>query len=250
MGVREAALFAYSLAAMCLGLLGLGVSAAGVFDFRVPALALLAAGGLAAGTARLRRARDARDGPARAHLVTARAELEVGNPTTAALAASKAVSTAATVRTRNQALNTLAWAALGQGYPERAKAVLDQVAPTHMLDVFCFAAVEAARGQLFLAVQALELMLSTGALHGDAAKLWVECHLRAWGIEGAVSAALRARKFLGRENCELVVDAARSVGAHTAAARLAAAIRDDGASPQGARLPGIVATVAGSARSG
>jgi hypothetical protein len=212
--------------ATVLGLVVLGASAVGAVGLRVAGFASLTVGGFLAGAIRRHRQREAADGEALAQLATASTELERGNPTAAASAASQAVGAAATSRTRNRALITLAWAALGQGYPERAKAVLDRVAPPHALDVYCLAAVEAARGRTELAIQALEVARTAGALNCDAAKLLVECHLRAFGIERAVLMALRTRQALGRENCQLVINAARLAGAHAEAAKLAAVLRD------------------------
>jgi hypothetical protein len=167
------------------------------------------------------------DGEALAQLATARAELAGSNPTAAGRAASKAVAAAGTSRTRNQALTTLAWAALEQGYPERAKAALDQIQPSHALDVHCLAAVECARGKTEFAIQALEVAQAFGTLTCDGAKLLVDCHVRAHGIERAVLVALQNRKVLGAANCEQVLTAARLAGADDAAAKLAAVLRKE-----------------------
>jgi hypothetical protein len=236
-------------AAVSAGILGLAAfvaSAVGVSVLCIPGFLLLGGGGLVAGAIRRRRRRNEADGEALGQLAVACAELERGNPTTAAWAASKAETLAATPRTRNRALITLAWAALGQGYPERAKAALDQVVPSHALDVYCLAAVEAARGRTTLAVQALEVARTAGTLSCDAAKLLVECNLRAFGMERAVLIAWQTRKALGRENCELVVKAAQLAGAHTAAEKLAAALREE-AGAKGASLTGQASSAAGSA---
>src|SRR5260370_39722201 len=162
-----------------------------------------------------------------AHLATARAELDGSNPTAAGWAASKAVAAAGTSRTRNQALTTLAWAALEQGYPERAKAALDQIQPSHALDIHCLAAVECARGRTELAIQALEVAQAFGTLTCDGAKLLVDCHVRAHGIERAVLVALQNRKVLGAANCEQVLTAARLAGAPDAAAKRASVLRKE-----------------------
>ncbi len=245
MSSRTVALFALSAAATIVGLVALGASAAGAFGLRFLGFVLVGAGSLLAGAIRWRRRRDTVDAEAIAHLTSAFAELERDNPTAAGRAASKAVAAAATPRTRNRALTALAWAALGQGYIERAKAVLDQIEP-HALDVYCLAAVEAARGRTEFAIQALEVARMAGELTCDGAKLFVECHLRAFGIERAVMSALQNRKALGQENCELVVNAARLAGAHAAAAALAAVLRDE-AEPKRPSLPPGSASVFGSA---
>jgi hypothetical protein len=176
---------------------------------------------------RWRRERHDADAEALDQLATARAELDGSNPTAAGWAASKAVAAAGTSRTRNQALTTLAWAALGQGYPERAKAALDRIQPSYDLDVYCLAAVECARGRTELAIQALEVARSFGTLTCDGAKLLVDCYVRTRGIEHAVVAALENRKVLGAANCEEVLTAARLAGAHDAAAKLASVLRNE-----------------------
>jgi hypothetical protein len=225
---------AVSAAATILGQAALGASVGGGLGWRVAAFVLLGAGALVAGTIRWRRQREANDAEAVAQLAVARAELDAGNAAAAGRAASKAAKAAATSRTRNRALSTLAWAALDQGYPEAAKAALDAVEP-QALDVYCLAAVEAARGRPQFAIQALEVAGTAAHLTCEAAKLLVDCYLRAFGIERAVGAALRARKALGPENCELVVNAARLAGAHSAAATLAAALREEA----GAKRPSL-----------
>jgi hypothetical protein len=187
-------------------------------------LSLIVGGAVLAGVLRWRGLQREADRDALAILTTACEELERGDPTAAGRSASEAAAAAKTARTRNRALTVLAWAALGQGYPQRARAALDQIAPSHAVDLYCLAAVEAARGRSEFAIHALDLSRAVGDLTCEGAKLFVECHLRAFGIERAVMAALQTRKILGRENCELVLDAARDAGALVAAAKLAAAL--------------------------
>jgi hypothetical protein len=217
-----------AVSAALVGLLALGISVAGEHTgLRVLGYASLGVGGLVAAVARwFREPRDL-DADARVQLALAQAALDASDPTAAAKAASKAVAAADTSRMRNRALTTLAWAALGQGYAERAKAALDNVKPAHELDVYCFAAVEWARGRPETAIQALEVARTFGTLTCDGAKLLIDCHLRANGIEHAVLAALQNRRVLGVENCEQVLTAARLAGANRAAARLAAVLRSE-----------------------
>jgi hypothetical protein len=216
-----------ALGAMLLGLAALGASSLGIAGLRVFALASLGVGGLLAAIVRWRMERRDVDGEALDQLATARAELDRANPTAAGWAASKAVAAAGTSRTRNRALTTLAWAALGQGYPERAKAALDRIQPPHELDVYCLAAVECARGETELAIQALEVARTFGTLTCDGAKLLVDCYVHAHGIERAVLAALENRKLLGAANCEQVLAAARLAGANDAASTLATVLRSE-----------------------
>src|SRR5258708_37765873 len=216
-----------ALGAMLVGLAALGGSSVGIAGLRFLGFAALGVGGLLAAILRWRTERRDLDGEALALLATARAELDGANPTAAGWAASKAVAAAGTSRTRNQALTTLAWAALRQGYPERAKVALDRIQPSHALDVSCLAAVECARGRTEFAIQALEVARSFGTLTCDGAKLLVDCYVRAHGIERGVHAALQNRKVLGAANCEQAVTAARLAGANDAAATLASVLRNE-----------------------
>jgi len=225
--------------AMLLGLAALGASSLGIASLRVLGFTSLGVGGLLAAFVRWRRERHDVDGEALAQLAMARAELDRSNPTAAGWAASKAVAAAGTSRTRNQALTTLAWAALGQGYPERAKMALDRIQP-HALDVYCFAAVECARGRTELAIQALEVARTFGTLTSDGAKLLVDCYVSTHGIERAVLAALENRKVLGAANCEQVLTAARLAGADDAAVRLASVLRNETTA-----LPPVISAHAG-----
>jgi hypothetical protein len=231
-----------ALGPVLLGLAALAGTGGGIAILRALGLVALGVVGLTAAMALWRRQPRDVDAEARAQLALAHAALEASNPTAAAQAASKAVATAGTSRMRNRARTTLAWAALGQGYPERAKAALDSVQPSHELDVYCLAAVESARGKTELAIQALEIARTFGTLTCDGAKLLVDCHARAHGIEHAVLAALQNRKLLGDANCEQVLQAARLAGANHAAERLAAALRGEtGALPAVRRTRGLSA---------
>lgn len=212
---------------MLLGLAALAAAGLGWPGLRLPGFLSLASGGVTAGVIRWRRARYELDREAIVDLATAKDCLERHDHALAIAAASRAAARARTSRTRNAALTTLAWAALGNGHAERAKAALDQIAPAHALDLYCLAAAESARGQLGGAIEALELARTTGRFTCDGAKLLVDCYLRERGIERAVRAALELRDALGVENCTKVVKAACDAGAHGAAAMLASAIRSD-----------------------
>jgi hypothetical protein len=226
MGSRRQALVAAALTATLLGLATLGASA-WIVGLRTIGSALLVAGGVAAAVARWGLVRPPIEDDALAQLATAYAELERSNPTAAAGAASKAAGAAKTSTTRNRALTCLAWAALGEGHPKRAKAALAAVQPPYAVDLYCLAAVEHACGQPELAVRALEVMRDFGSLTCDGAKLLVECHLHVHGMERAVLAALQNRRVLGSVNCEHVLAAARLAGADRAAATLASVLRRD-----------------------
>jgi hypothetical protein len=212
---------------MLLGLAALAAASLGIAALRLPGFALLATGGAIAAVTRWAKELHDLDREAVAELATARERLAEENYAGAISMASRAASHARTSRTRNGALTTLAWAAVGQGYPERAKAALDKVLPTYAIDVYCLAVVESLRGKTELAIDALELERTSGTLTQDGAKLLVDCYVRQAGVERAVAAALTMRDLLGAENCKTVVKAANDSGAHAAAARLASALRSD-----------------------
>ncbi len=227
--VLEALEISVALGATLTGLGGFGAASLGHAGLRLPALACLAVGGGTAAALRWRREREALDWEAVAELAAARSRLAQEDYAAAAAAASRAAKGARTARTRNGALNTLAWAALGQGYPERAKAALDGIVPSPAIDLYCLAAVESARGRLEQAIQALEVARSGRTLSCDGAKLLVDCCARLAGVERAVTAALQTIDVLGLENCKVVAKAAADGGAHGAAATLTSAIRGRGA---------------------
>jgi len=216
-----------ALGTAILGLAGLGAAGLGAVALRIPGLALLDVAGVMAATLRWTKERHDLDREAVADPATAHERLREGDGAAAAVAASKAAKSARTPRTRNAALTALAWAALGQGYPERAKAALDHLAPSHAVDLCCLAAVESARGKPERAIEALEVARTAGSLTRDGAKLLVDCYVRPCGIDRAVIAALQTRKALGAENCKKVVQAAYDARAHAAAAILASAIAID-----------------------
>jgi hypothetical protein len=210
------------------GLGALGAASLGETGLRLPGLAFLVVGAATAASLRWRREREALDQEAVAELETGRTRLGQEDYAGAALAASLAAKIAKTPRTRNAALTTLAWAALGQGYPERAKAALDGIVPSHAIDLYSLAAVESARGRLEQAIAALEVAHTARTLTCDGAKLLVDCCARLRGVEHAVTAALQTIDVLGVDNCKVVAKAAADAGAHGAAAVLTSAIRGRG----------------------
>src|ERR1700722_6446844 len=111
-----------ALGTAILGLALLGAASLGRGELLVPGFALLAVAGAMAGAFRWRKERRDLGRESVADLDTAYQRLEEGAPAAAASAAFKAAASAKTSSTRNEALTALAWAALGQGYCERAKA--------------------------------------------------------------------------------------------------------------------------------
>jgi hypothetical protein len=224
-----------ALGTAILGLALLGAAGLGRRELLVPGFAVLAVGGAMAAAFRWRKERRDLERESVADLDTAYQRLDEGDPAAAASAAFKSAASAKTSSTRNEALTALAWAALGQGYRERAKAALDRIDPSHTVDMCCLAAVESARGNVERAIEALEVARTAGSLTCDGAKLLVDCHARRSGIERAVLAALQTREALGAENCRMVVKAAYDAGAHAAAATLAAAMGGDAGLPRASR---------------
>ncbi len=162
-----------------------------------------------------------REEQALAELKTARELLAQGADAQAARAASDAVSHAKTSRTRCAALTVQAWATLGMGYAESARAVLERIDPPYELDLYCYAAVQAACGRSLLAIQALEDSRSSRSLCCGGAKLLVELYVRQNRLDRAVTAAIQTRQVLGAENCRIVLQAAREAGALSPEAALA-----------------------------
>jgi hypothetical protein len=222
--IANAVEISVALGATAVGLGALGAASLGAAGLRLPGLALLVMGAVTAASLRWRREREGLDQAAIAELEAARTRLAQEDHAGAAVAASLAAKSARTPRTRNAALTTLAWAALGQGYPERAKAALGAIAPSYAIDLYCLAAVESARGRLEQAIAALEVARSARTLTCDGAKLLVDCCARLRGIEQAVTAALQTIDVLGVDNCKVVAKAAADAGAHGAAAKLTSAI--------------------------
>jgi hypothetical protein len=214
-----------ALGAAVAGLSALAAASLGEARLLLPGLALLAAGGATAAVL-LWRGRQRLDEPAVAELAAARTRLAQEDLVGAAAAALRAAKSARTPRTRNTALTTLAWAALGQGYPARAKAALDAVTPPYAVDLYCLAAVESSCGRLERAIEALEVARTAGTLTCDGAKLLVDCCARLHGVQRAVMAALQTIDVLGIDNCKVVEKAAADAGAEDAAATLRSAIRE------------------------
>jgi len=121
----------------------------------------------------------------------------------------------------NRAHILLAWVALGQGRPRRAKEELDRIDPPHEIDVYTFAAVEAALGRTVLAIRALEMLIPNGALGCEGAKLLIELYARTGHFDRAVTIAIAYRQVLGARDCWLVVGAAEEAGALQPARQLA-----------------------------
>ena len=164
-----------ALGATILGLAAVGAASLGHPAFRALGFSLLGAGGATAALFRWKlwaRERHDLDLGAVADLETARERLAQGDAAAASVAASRSATCARTPYTRNDALRTVAWAALEQGYPERAKAALDQTEPPYAVDLYCFAAVESARGALESAIAALEVARSAGSLTCEEQSSW------------------------------------------------------------------------------
>src|SRR5579863_5330896 len=113
--VANALEISVALGATAMGLGALAAVSLGDAGLRLPGFTSLAMGGVIAATLRWRREREELDQQAIGELDLARTRLGQEDHAGAAAAASRAAETARTPRTRNAALTTLAWAALGQG---------------------------------------------------------------------------------------------------------------------------------------
>ncbi len=194
-----------------------GVTSLQLAGFRKFAFVTLALGIATAAVLRRFQVRRIADQPAVIALQAAREMLARGDAFSAIRSASQAVEGAKTSGTRNQALTTLAWAALDQGYVRRAKAALDQIEPRHAVDLHCHAAVcmrrrhsrcghPGARGRHIVRdpprVQELILLveLCTSSRHGSIVPSWPRSRT---ATSWAPSAAGRSSKRPGRrENIE------------------------------------------------
>jgi hypothetical protein len=132
---------------------------------------------------------------------------------------------------RNGALTMVAWAALKEGLPERAKEALDHIRPEHQIDLYCFAVVEDALGKSKLAIEALELEVTPNR---EAAMFLVDLYAVQGRYDRAVMAAMARRRVLGVDNCRKIVDAAIDAWALPPAATLAEALFQETGAPEDA----------------
>jgi hypothetical protein len=163
----------------------------------------------------------------------ARGRLERGEDGAAWQMATDLARHAKSRRVRNGALTTVAWAALKEHRPERAKEALDHIRPEGEVDLYCFAAVEDALGKRTLAIQALELEVSPSC---ESAKLLVDLCASQDRFDRAVLAAMARRDALGIENCRRVAQAALEAWALQPAATLASALFEQTGAPEDAAV--------------
>lgn len=164
-------------------------------------------------------------------LAVCRAHLEHGEEAAARRMSMDLAERAKLSRVRNGALTTVAWAALKEGKPERAKEALDHIRPEHQLDLYCFAAVEDALGKRKLAIEALELEASPNRA---SAMFLVDLYAIQGRYDRAVTAALARRKVLGVDDCRKIVDAAIGAWALPPAVSLAGALFQETSAPEDA----------------
>jgi hypothetical protein len=176
-------------------------------------VSLLAGGRVGAYLARWLRRRAETVRRDRAELQGAREHLAAGDHARARTIAAGIADRTPCARTRNAALTTLAWAALGQGYAVRANEALKRV-EARFLDLYCFAAVRAAIGESDSAIKALEGARAGGSLGPEGARLLVDLHARQGRMDDAVRAAIVSRHLLGVAGCRRVVNAACDAGSH------------------------------------
>lgn len=153
-------------------------------------------------------------------LATARAYLRAGQQGAARQLAVALAGRARARRVRNGALQTVAWASLNEGLPERAKEALDHIQPGNQIDLYCFAVVEKALGKTRLAIEALELEPSPSC---ESSMFLVDLHVFQGDLERAIHAGLTRRHVLGADNCRTILRAA--IDAWTLAPAVALAVQ-------------------------
>jgi hypothetical protein len=159
-----------------------------------------------------------------AELAMARAYLQKGEETAAGRISLDLAGRARARRVRNGALATVAWVALKEGHPERAKEALEHIQPGNQIDLYCFAIVERALGKTWLAIEALELEPAPSC---ESAMFLVDLYVLQKRFDRAVAAAAARRQVLGVENCRKVRKAAVDAWELDAAARIAVPLLDD-----------------------
>jgi hypothetical protein len=136
-------------------------------------------------------------------------------------AAKDVAASACTRALRNAALTTLAWVALGEQRPRRAREVLRHVLPAAAVDPYTLAAVESASGHPDRAIATIDRARHTTPLGRDAVRLLVELHANAGNYSQVAAIAREFSRVLGVHDVLLVVRALESAGKSELAASLA-----------------------------
>jgi Zn-dependent protease len=138
-------------------------------------------------------------------------------------AAKDAATSACTPQLRNAALTTLAWVALGEQEPERARDILRHVLPPEAVDPYTLAAVESASGHADRAITTIDRARHTTPLGRDAVRLLVELHATSGNYPQVAAIAHEFSRVLGPHDVLRVVHALESAGKPELAASLAEA---------------------------
>jgi hypothetical protein len=121
---------------------------------------------------------------------------------------------------RNQALATMAWAALGLNRPLEAQNVLDHVRPGNFVDPYTLAAVQGATGYRDRAIATLDAAMQSGRVGRSAARLLVDLLVAAGDLPRAGRAAGTLAAILGPDDVRLVARALEGAGESELAASL------------------------------
>jgi Zn-dependent protease len=138
-------------------------------------------------------------------------------------AAKDVATSACTSQLRNAALTTLAWVALGEQEPERAREILRHVLPAGAVDPYTLAAVESASGHSDRAIAAIDRARHTTPLGRDAVRLLVDLHASSGDYPQVAAIAHEFSRVLGLHDVRRVVRALEQAGKPELAASLTTA---------------------------
>jgi|HubBroStandDraft_1064217.scaffolds.fasta_scaffold26424_3 hypothetical protein len=138
--------------------------------------------------------------------------------------AAKGVATCASAPPlRNAALTTLAWVALGEQEPERAREILRHVLPADAIDPYTLAAVESASGHADRAIATMDRARRTTPLRRDAVRLLVDLHASSGNYQQVAAIAHEFSRVLGPHDVRRVVSGLENAEKPELAAALAEA---------------------------
>ena len=121
---------------------------------------------------------------------------------------------------RNQALATMAWAALGLNRPLEAQCVLDHVRPGNLVDPYILAAVQSAAGHRDRAIATLDTAMQSGRVGRSAARLLIDLLVAAGDFRRAATVAGTLASVLGPDDVRRVARALEQAGESESAASL------------------------------
>jgi len=123
--------------------------------------------------------------------------------------------------TANAAWEIAAWAALGLGRPEDAYRALQSIQPASAVSNYCWAAVEAERGQPQRAIALLERDQRGRSLNAEGAKLLIDLHARVGNLQAACNVGGSELERLEPDDVRRVIEVAFAWNAFASGAKLA-----------------------------